>query len=336
MSFHMAAGDVYGGMDSARDALIRAGVSTSLATLAVPAMFWTPAESDPSSNMTILVVQGAQRALKRLGFALDDSGRLDSATQGALARVAGRSWGSRAWIQIYGSILEAESPSIGVGQDWLKEALAPFAPAPAATAKPGAFGPAAQAIYGSLPYGDIACLGTGSKATCQGKTARVRDAFQDLQVALGVGVDGKIGSVTARAAISKIEALYLTRFTLNMKDADTNILTKVRAAWTSKSQSPLAVAAYADKLHEIFVRYGVTAKKPPLRPTEPTIVELDIPPPPKAAGIMDIKMAGIPVVPAIAIAGLLYLATRKGGAKGKRRAPRRRPTPRRRSSRRRR
>ena len=320
MSFYMAAGDTYGDASTVSELLRQSGVSPNLAVLATPMMFWTPSESDPSSAMTLIIVQGAQRRLKKLGFAVRTHGRMDPATQGALAKIVGPGWASRAWVQIYGD-LGSERESMGDMWDDLKALLPATTPAPSispvgpSVTGPVTSAPSEAARYGTIPYEEMRG-GTRTQPYYTGETARAHNAFLALQAAVGSKTDGKIGEGTFKATIAIIDPMWRARFTLNMQPSEADLLAKVLA---STRPAAFRVAAYADVLAKTIVRYRPGAKpkpKPkPVRPEEPTIVDTGPPPPPLTTGVMDLKVAGIPVVPALAVAGVLWFATRTGGKK---------------------
>ena len=321
MSFYTSAGDAYGDATSASELLRQAGISPNLAVLGTPAMFWTPGESDPASAMTKIVVQGAQKCLKKLGFAVRTHGLMDPVTRGALAKVSGPGWASRAWIQIYGDIGREAEPLSGLWDD----ITSAFTPKPAPSISP--VGPSVtrptiegstEGRYGTIRYEDM----IDRKTYFEGRTAAVRNAFKALQAAVGAKVDGRLGSDTAGKTIAVIDPMWRARHTLNMQPGDADLLAKVLA---SSRPQPFRVAAYADALVRVIIRYrpGARPRPKPVRPSEPTIVELDTPPVPAPTGIMDIKVAGIPLVPAVAVAGILWFATRKPAKRGGRRRGRR-------------
>jgi peptidoglycan hydrolase-like protein with peptidoglycan-binding domain len=94
---HKALKDTY----SAVKLLRESGTPIQLIQLAVPTMFWTPAESDPDAQTTHVINHAAQRRLKSLGFQVRETGTMDPHTQAALANIGGKEWASKAWITLF-------------------------------------------------------------------------------------------------------------------------------------------------------------------------------------------------------------------------------------------
>ena len=88
-----------------QDGLTRLGIRQPLTAMAMPAMYWTPGESDPDAQASMLCVYGAQKGLKRMGYKVKATGHMDAATQNALAQVSGPTWASKPWMRIYERII---------------------------------------------------------------------------------------------------------------------------------------------------------------------------------------------------------------------------------------
>lgn len=88
-------------MMNVRQMLLGAGVPSFLADMAIPFMWFMAGTTDPDSPSTIEIVRGAQRSLRALGYRVHVSGVLDRSTSMALARISGRNWLSKTWVQIY-------------------------------------------------------------------------------------------------------------------------------------------------------------------------------------------------------------------------------------------
>jgi len=96
-------------MQTLRQMLLDAGVSSFLADMAIPFMWFTPGTVDPDAPSVIEIIRGVQRSLRALGYRqVLVSGVLDRDTAAALSRVAGRGWMSKAWVQIYGDVESAK------------------------------------------------------------------------------------------------------------------------------------------------------------------------------------------------------------------------------------
>lgn len=224
---------------SAYSLLLDAGVTHPLAQLAEPAMNWTPGESDPSAQSTMVIVQGLQRMLKRIGIRTPMNGLLDPATQGVLAQAGGRSWRSQPWFQLYYLVR-------------LKNFQRVMGPSMQAMSGLGAFeAPKESAIYGSIPTSEINC---DRSDVCRGISARAKAAFKALQAAVGVTVDGAIGPKTVTATIAAIRPRW--------QEDPTNTIAKVVTTW-DKGHRTSAVAGYADKIATFLTGKAVTAPRPP-------------------------------------------------------------------------
>ncbi len=74
--------------------------------MVIPQAFLMPRTTDPDAQATILTVEGVQRAINRIGGAVDVNGLLTPETVQALRVVSGASWMSKTWLQIYGDFGE--------------------------------------------------------------------------------------------------------------------------------------------------------------------------------------------------------------------------------------
>lgn len=153
--------------------LTNAGIPASLASMAAPGMYLTPFESDPSNAIQLVLVSGAQKLLKRLGYGVSENGRLDAHTQNALSQIVGPAWASRPWNIIYMKLIDARNEPVQ-----------------------------GQAGLGDLSMDDITC----TKNLCTPKNPSTKQTFMDLQnqvnrLASRVGitpltVDGLVGPNT--------------------------------------------------------------------------------------------------------------------------------------------
>lgn len=78
------------------------------ATLAMPMMFMLPRTTQPMADSTIVIVQGVQRGLNRLGWNVPVDGMMDERTKEGLRRVSGNGWDDKSWVQIYGDLIAAK------------------------------------------------------------------------------------------------------------------------------------------------------------------------------------------------------------------------------------
>jgi hypothetical protein len=315
------------GPTATRDILADMGVNPTLASVATPMLYWSPAESNSESQMVMVIIQGVQKGLKRLGFPVRTNGRLDAGTQNAIAEVVGRNWASAPWIYIYGKIKEAHEadygpkPQVNWRQDYstaVGEAL-------------GADNPTEPALYGSsLNASKIICTGAGSSEYCYSTDLAVSAAFRALQLAVGVSPDGKIGSKTAAATVNKLNDVWLSRFSLGVEPEDADLMAKIINSYNG-GKRPYSIAAYANRIAEMLTKYKAAIKAPsasgPSTPIRLPETVITMPLEPTASGFSG---SGLLPIGLAALAGWFMF---KGGKKGRRRAPARR---RRRSTRRRR
>lgn len=82
------------------------GVNIVQAAMLVPTMWYTSGASDPLSNSVILIVEGAQRGLNKMGCPLKVDGKIGPQTDMALQWAVGKNWRSLTWFSIYTSILD--------------------------------------------------------------------------------------------------------------------------------------------------------------------------------------------------------------------------------------
>ena len=172
--------------------LIKLGADRVAATMAVPFMWFTPATSDPYSPVIISIVQGAQRALAKLGIPTRGDGYVDRRTSAGLQRVAGVHWKSKAWTQIYSELIEA------IQKGWC----------PPAKGKTMAY----LSGMGAVAASNFGFTARGSaKAADHDQRGPTRRTFEELQRQINriaqasgafgkIGVDGIIGKNTVAAA----------------------------------------------------------------------------------------------------------------------------------------
>lgn len=82
------------------------GLNQVVATMVIPYMWVTPGGSDPYSPSVIEIVRGAQNGMRRLGIQTRGDGFIDRATANAFTRISGAHWKGKAWVQIYGDIID--------------------------------------------------------------------------------------------------------------------------------------------------------------------------------------------------------------------------------------
>ena len=91
-----------------REMLLALGLKDFGATLAMPMMYFLPRTTQPMADSTIVIVQGVQRGLNRLGWKVPIDGMMDERTKEGLRRVSGDMWSDKSWVQIYGDLLQAQ------------------------------------------------------------------------------------------------------------------------------------------------------------------------------------------------------------------------------------
>lgn len=233
------------------------GVRPYLASMAVPTLFLTPGESDPSSQPVMVVVQGIQKCLNELGFTVPRNGLMNAATQSAIQQVAGRNWPAVPWMHIYKLCRRNKRWNLKPMKqvNWKQTQRT-------AIGEPISLGasvsPLDAAIIYTIPSTSIDCVGGGSSEYCFGKSPTVTTKFKQLQTVLGVAIDGKIGPKTAAAAARKAKELFLDRYSRKLTADEANHLQGVYSAW-EKYQRPFVVAASADKTAIIIRKYLGTA-----------------------------------------------------------------------------
>ncbi len=94
------------GMPDVLEQLKKLGLSEVTAGMAIPYMWFSPGSSEPYSPVVIMIVRGVQNGLRTLGVQTRGDGFIDSATSRALTRISGAHWKAKAWVQIYGDIID--------------------------------------------------------------------------------------------------------------------------------------------------------------------------------------------------------------------------------------
>lgn len=263
------------------------GVNPSLATMVTPNLFFTPGESDPSAQNTMVIVQGIQKCLNKLGFNLPRNGLMTPATQNAIAQVVGRNWLAVPWLHIYEVLTLAKRRGMKPGKvipTWKQQntAIGESVSLGATTT------PLDQSFPYTIPSTQIDCVGSGTAEYCYGKTAAVTAAFKKLQATVGVAQDGRVGPVTARTAASKAKSLWYDRFNKRVTASEADYLAQVFQAW-EKYQRPFVIAASADKMAAILAKYLGMASRLLSAVTAIFTKEEAAPPPPDA---VDVSQAG--------------------------------------------
>jgi hypothetical protein len=236
---------------SIRDILSDMGVPPPLASMATPGLFFTPAESDPAAQNTMVIVQGVQKCLNQMGYNVKMNGLMDAGTQNAIAEVAGRNWASMPWNYIYTVCRMAGAQRMRPRSqiNWKQSQSTAIGEALGATLTP-----TDALIPYTLPSTSIDCVGSGSSEYCFGKNATVTAAFKSLQTVLGVAVDGKIGPVTASKAAAEARSLWYQRDAKRLTAAEANHLGAVFTAW-DKYKRPFVIAASANMTAAILKKY---------------------------------------------------------------------------------
>lgn len=236
-----------------RQVIADMGVRPYLASVAIPTLFLTPGESDPSSQPVMIIVQGIQKCLNELGFTVPRNGLMNAATQSAIAQVAGRNWPAVPWMHIYKICRRNKRWNLKPMKqiNWKQTQRT-------AIGEPISLGatvsPVDAAIIYTIPSTSIDCVGGGSAEYCFGKSPAVTTKFKQLQTVLGVAIDGKIGPKTAAAAAAKAKELFLDRYSRKLTPDESAHLLNVYLAW-EKYQRPFVVAASADKTAIIIRKY---------------------------------------------------------------------------------
>jgi hypothetical protein len=74
--------------------------------LSISSAFLMPRTTDPDAQATIMLVEGVQRAINKVGGSVEVNGILTPDTVQAIRRVSGASWMSKTWLQIFGDFGE--------------------------------------------------------------------------------------------------------------------------------------------------------------------------------------------------------------------------------------
>lgn len=91
-----------------REMLLAAGIGNFNATMSIPYMYFMPRTCDPYAQGVMQLVQAIQNVLRARGDTqIEVTGWLDAATQRAIARYAGPSWGDKTWMQLLADVMYA-------------------------------------------------------------------------------------------------------------------------------------------------------------------------------------------------------------------------------------
>jgi len=96
-----------------REELLKLGMNSETATMAIPYVWFLPGTTDPFSPVTIMLVEGIQHRLRTLGVTTRGDGFLDPATEAAIRRISGPGWKSKPWITIVGDVLRTTRMTFG-------------------------------------------------------------------------------------------------------------------------------------------------------------------------------------------------------------------------------
>lgn len=295
------------------------GINPSFATMVTPNLFFTPGESDPSAQNTMVIVQGIQKCLNDLGYNIPRNGLMTPATQNAIAQVVGRNWTVVPWLHVYKVCKRAKKWGLKPDkpiEEWRQEQATHIG-------EPISLGATVSPIDAVIPYTlpstAIDCVGAGTAEYCYGKTSAVTAAFKKLQATVGVAQDGRIGPVTAAATAGKAKELFLDRYNRQLTADEAKHLSEVNAAW-EKYRRPFVVAASADKTAAIISKYLGMASRLLSAVTSFFKSEEAVTPPPSA---VDVTQAGFGTG-TLAVIGLGALAAwhflgRKKSSKSRRR-----------------
>lgn len=115
-------GDLYQhATQDARTLLGALGVGNFTATMVIPYVFMTPTTTDPQMSQIMILVQGLQRGLNRMGADLEVNGFTDIQTAVELRKVAGGAdWVKKTWFELYKRVVAAIDQGV---------TLTPFGPA---------------------------------------------------------------------------------------------------------------------------------------------------------------------------------------------------------------
>ncbi len=92
----------------ARSLVAAIGIGDFNATMVIPYVFLTPANTDPDMPPVRLLVQGIQRVLRQMGAStVSDSGMLQAETATELRRLTGPNWTGMTWGTIIETTLRA-------------------------------------------------------------------------------------------------------------------------------------------------------------------------------------------------------------------------------------
>lgn len=280
--------------------LLEMGVNPQLASMVIPGLYWTPGESDPDSQITMVLVRGVQGALARIGFRTQTNGRLDPATRNAIQEVVGRNWESAPWASVYTRIRSATIDGYRPKQHnlWKQD----YTTAIGELVTLGDSVPPKDVSYPgtvTLPLSAIMCTDAG---TCYGTTAAVTGAFKFLQKVVGVGEDGKIGPSTAKEAIGRLQYAFDHRQELKIGAIDVGVIGVWLGFARKYGSKPYTVAVYADQIATMLAKYKVPKVKSGIAKYVPEFLQ---PSPEDGGGVTA-------MLPLLAVAGIAAYFIFKG------------------------
>jgi hypothetical protein len=95
-------------LEDVRTMFEQLGIGDYKMPMAIQFAWILPRISDPYAPGVILIIQGLQTGLNKLGFDLPVDGGLGKKTVAALRRVSGPKWYDKTWLQLAGDVVTAE------------------------------------------------------------------------------------------------------------------------------------------------------------------------------------------------------------------------------------
>lgn len=105
-------GGFVGGEGDLRTMFQALGMGGYKMPMAIQFAYFLPSTTDPDAPGVMMIVEGLQRGLKRLGFPVEIDGWLGPRTGRALEIVSGPRWRDKTWAQLAGDVLSARPLSV--------------------------------------------------------------------------------------------------------------------------------------------------------------------------------------------------------------------------------